>query len=42
MYQICDRALIMKDGRIVEQGPVDEIFTNSQTEYTRQLIRAAE
>lgn len=42
MYQICDRALIMKDGRIVEQGPVDEIFTNPQTEYTRQLIRAAE
>ncbi len=35
------RVLVMKDGNIVEQGPVYEIFNNPQTEYTQKLIAAA-
>lgn len=37
---ICDRVVVMKDGLIVEQGTVDEIFENPQEEYTRKLIEA--
>ena len=42
VYQLCDRVLVMKKGRIVEQGTVDEIFNHPKEEYTRQLLRAAE
>ena len=42
VYQLCDRVLVMKKGRIVEQGTVGEIFNHPQQEYTMQLLRAAE
>ncbi|HDQ15264.1 MAG TPA: ABC transporter ATP-binding protein [Sediminispirochaeta sp.] len=32
---------IMKDGRIVEQGPASEIFSAPKHEYTRELLAAA-
>lgn len=35
---ICDRALVMRDGRIVEQGTVDEIFYAPKDPYTRALV----
>ena len=38
---ITDRVLIMKDGRIVEQGPTEAVFSAPQDPYTQQLIAAA-
>ena len=35
-----DRVLIMRHGRLVEQGPVRQVFTQAQQPYTRQLLAA--
>ena len=42
VYEICDRCLVMHHGRIVEQGPVEDIFDHPKEEYTRRLLAAAE
>jgi microcin C transport system ATP-binding protein len=33
--------MVMKDGRVVEQGDAVQIFQAPQTDYTRALIAAA-
>ena len=35
---LCDRVVVMKDGLVMEQGSVDEIFNNPKNEYTKQLV----
>jgi ABC-type dipeptide/oligopeptide/nickel transport system ATPase component/ABC-type dipeptide/oligopeptide/nickel transport system permease subunit len=35
---ICDRVSVMKDGRIVESRPVDELFADPTHEYTKRLL----
>jgi ABC-type dipeptide/oligopeptide/nickel transport system ATPase component len=35
---LCDRVVVMKDGVVVEEGNVREIFENPTKEYTKQLI----
>ena len=42
VWQLCDRVLVMKEGRIVEQGPVRQVFENPQCDYTRQLLEDAD
>lgn len=38
VYQMCDRIMVMKSGRIVEIGETEEIFEKPKTEYTKSLI----
>lgn len=38
---VCDRTLIMQDGRVVEEGATERIFTAPQHPFTRELISAA-
>src|SRR5205807_928726 len=38
--RIADRVCVMKDGRIVEQGPVERVFTAPEHPYTEELLRA--
>ncbi|MFN4276464.1 MAG: ABC transporter ATP-binding protein [Ferrovibrio sp.] len=38
---LADRVMVMKDGRVVEQGNATQIFQAPQTDYTRALIAAA-
>lgn len=36
--QLCDQVAVMKDGRIVETGPAEEVIHCPQHEYTRALV----
>ncbi len=36
--QMCDRVVVMKDGGVVESGPVGEIIERPRKDYTRRLI----
>lgn len=38
---ITERVLVMKSGRIVEEGPTDRVFDRPQHDYTKQLVAAA-
>jgi len=42
VYQICNRVMVMKQGVIVEQNTVEELYDNPQHPYTKQLLAAAE
>ncbi len=37
---LADRVVVMKDGRVVEQAPVTELFAQPRAEYTRALLAA--
>ena len=39
--RLCDRVAVMKDGEIVEEGKMREVFSDPQHEYTRQLVQAS-
>jgi len=40
VHYISDRILVMRQGKIIEQGQADEVFYAPKNEYTRQLIEA--
>jgi ABC-type glutathione transport system ATPase component len=37
---MCDHTIVLRDGRIVEQGESRALFDNPQTAYTRELVDA--
>ncbi len=37
---VCDDVVVLQSGRIVEQGPADQVFRDPQHAYTRRLIDA--
>ena len=38
---ITERVLVMKAGKIVEEGPTDDVFDHPKHDYTKQLVAAA-
>jgi peptide/nickel transport system ATP-binding protein len=38
--RMCERVLVMKDGKVLEDGPTGTVFTHPQTDYARTLIAA--
>jgi len=39
--QVCDRIAVMQAGRVVEEGPIAEVYAHPRHAYTRALIAAA-
>jgi len=38
--EVADRVIFMSDGKIVEEGTPDEIFTNPQDARTQQFLHS--
>jgi ABC-type glutathione transport system ATPase component len=38
---LCDRLIVMKNGKIIEAGDTETVLSNPQHSYTRQLVAAA-
>ncbi|MCA8928554.1 MAG: ABC transporter ATP-binding protein [Alphaproteobacteria bacterium] len=38
---LCERVMVMRAGRIVEQGPTEQVMTSPATDYTRQLLASS-
>jgi peptide/nickel transport system ATP-binding protein len=40
VHYISDRILVMRNGKIVEEGTADQVMFAPKEEYTKQLIQA--
>lgn len=40
IHHMSDRVLVMKDGRVLEEGASEQIFTDPQHPYTQELVRS--
>ncbi|MBB3657925.1 peptide/nickel transport system ATP-binding protein [Rhizobium sp. BK650] len=38
---LCHRVIVMQHGKIMEEGPVNDVLSNPKTPYTERLVRAA-
>ncbi len=38
VQNVCDTVIVMKDGRIVEEGPTERVLLEPQVAYTRRLL----
>ena len=41
MRALAHDLVVLKDGRVVEQGPAARVFERPETDYTRALMAAA-
>lgn len=41
VYSLCDRVMVMEKGKIIEEGPVEQVYENPQQDYTKKLLAAA-
>ena len=41
IYQMCDRVMVMKNGRIVEIGDVEQVYNHPKSDYTKKLLEAS-
>lgn len=41
VQMLCDRVLVLRDGKIEEQGTPDDVILHPQSAYTRRLVEAA-
>lgn len=41
-HHFCDRLLVMQDGRLVEEGPADEVALRPRHPHTQALVAAVE
>lgn len=39
--EVCRTVVVMQDGRVVERGPVEDVWADPQAEFTRELLAAA-
>lgn len=39
---LCQQVLVLHHAKVVELQPTEQLFSQPQTEYTRQLIQASE
>ena len=42
VYQLCDYVIVLKKGRVVEQGDIDTVYDDPKDDYTKALLEAAE
>lgn len=38
VYKMCDRIMVMKEGKIIEIGETEELFADPKQEYTKNLL----
>jgi len=38
--QLCTRVAVMRNGRVVEEGPTEQVYDHPRAEYTKKLIAA--
>ena len=38
VYRMCDRIMVMKDGKILEIGETEEVFSHPKEDYTKLLL----
>ena len=36
--QVCNRVLVMKSGKVIESGTIDDVFHRPEQDYTRLLL----
>ena len=38
---LCNYVIVMRNGKVVEEGPAQQVLTTPETDYTRALLAAA-